>query len=650
MTLGYSKIMKKIFLIAMGALLAPMASAKITLPRFITDNMVVQQNNILTIPGTAAPGAKVSVKVDWDGGNAITKADNTGHFTLSLPTPAAGGPFTIILSDDTGDDLVLSNVLSGEVWLCSGQSNMEMPVNGWSAIMNRDEVVATAQHPDIRLLQVRKNTSLSPMDDAEVNMGGWVMATPGTLDFSAIAYLFGLRLHDELGVPVGIIDSSWGGTSAEAWTASEWFEGVPGFDKELAGIRNVRSRNGNLDDFIENVHNDYIHENGLDRIDFDLGVMQHGDGWGVMSLPGYWEGSVLPNYDGGVWFQRKLELPASAAGKDLQLNFCAIDDYDRTFFNGVEVGHTDGSETKRSYAVPGNLVKAGENVISVLAVDFFMAGGFRGDSADMFAVVDGNRYPLAGDWSYRAMNLDRPLTRRPDVFNHNSAPGSLYNAMIHPLHVMPVKGVAWYQGCNNVGRAEQHEPLFQNLIKNWRATWNNADMPFYFVQLAAYTEPRNVQPDSQWALLRNTQAKALALPNTGMAVAIDLGNPIDIHPADKQGVANRLALIALARDYGKDYVYEAPVCVNSKVDGNKMVLKFNGAIKPTANAVTGFIIGDKDGKFACANARLDGTDTIVLTSPLISKPTVARYNWADYPDGNLYGPTGLPVAPFATDK
>ena len=645
--------MKKIIFLAAGALVASGMSAKVVLPKFFTDNMVVQQNSTLTVPGTAASGAKVSVKADWNGGEATAKADKEGRFSLSLPTPAAGGPFTLVLSDGTGDDLVLSNVLSGEVWLCSGQSNMEMPVEGWGGmgkIMGSDEVVATAQHPDIRLLQLEKKIALSPKDDAEVQNGGWVMYSPATMSSSAIAYLYALRLHEELGVPIGVIDSSWGGTYAEAWTGYDYLQDVPGFEMTLEALRNVGFDDGGVDKVIAELHNSYMRANGLDKPSFDAAKMQSGKGWGTMEVPCYWENSVLPGYDGGVWMQRKVTLPAAAAGKDLVVNLGAIDDCDVTYFNGVKVGGMGDCMHKRSYTVPGKLVKAGDNVITVCVVDNGGLGGICGDAAELNVEADGKTYPLAGEWGYMAQNLDEPLKPMPDVSWPNHISTSIYNAMINPLRVMPVHGVLWYQGCSNVGRPEQYEPLFQALIRNWRALWKNEDMPFYFVQLAGFMQPINVQPDSNWAMLRNSQAKALSLPNTGMAVAIDLGNPVDIHPTNKQEVARRLSLIALNRDYGKDCVYEAPEIESVLFQDGKAEVKFNGAVKPTSTAITGFIVGDKDGKFACANARLVGDRTIVLSSPLIANPRVVRYNWADYPGGNLYGSTGLPVAPFATDK
>ena len=643
--------MKKICLLGLGLLVAASAHAKVTLPQFITDNMVMQQNSTMKLPGKARPGAKVTVKTDWLGKELSAKAAADGAFSFEVPTPAAGGPFTMIISDGDGEPTVLCNLLAGEVWICSGQSNMEFQVNrnNWgSSLMGGDEVVATSQHPDIRILKVNQQTSYTPLDDASVANGGWVEANPATMGVSAIGYLFALQMHDELGVPVGIIDSSWGGTVAEAWTPFGPLESVPGFEAQLATLK------GN--DFdgarIDAVYNRQLDEwtaalNNAGRR-FDRGVMQTGDGWSRMPLPGIWENSVLPGFDGMVWIQRELELPAEAAGKPLTLEIGVVDDLDETYFNGVVVGGYENPGESRVYEVPGKLVKAGKNVITVKIVDFMGEGGIK--AGRMEASVDGRTYPLSGEWSYCADLSLADMPQRPASPKGPNYPTVLYNAMINPLTVMPVKGVIWYQGCSNVGRAAQYEPLFKSLINSWRTAFGNPGMPFYFVQLAGYLAQKNVQPESEWALLRNSQAKALELPNTGMAVAIDLGHPTDIHPSNKQEVARRLGLIALNRDYGrKDVVYKAPVLKSARVSGDKMILTFDGPVKPTSTAVTGFIIGGKDGKFAYANARMVGDDTIVLSSPLVASPTVARYDWADYPGGNLYGTTGLPVAPFATD-
>lgn len=455
-----------IFLLGLATVMP--TQAKIKLPNYITDNMIVQQNSVMKIVGSAASDSKVTVWAAWDSNPRQTKADKEGKFEISLPTPAAGGPYSIIIADKDSK-VKIGNVLSGEVWLCSGQSNMEFPVEGWSSVMDADHVVSTARNPDIRLLQVKRGTSLAPMDDIEVNMGGWVEAAPNTMDFSAIAYFYAKELRDSLRVPVGVIDATWGGTQAEAWTSSEYLKDIPGF-----------------------------------------------------------------------------EIPKQQE-------------------------------------------------------------------------------------------------------ENRECPSVLYNAMIHPLRDFKVKGVLWYQGCNNVGRAKQYEPLFQSLIKNWRNLWGE-DFPFYFVQLAGYRTPQAVQPDSEWAALRNAQSKALQLPNTAMVSAIDLGNPGDIHPREKHTVAHRLALTALGRDYGFDTNYKAPLCISSKNKRERIILEFDDDLTATSSAMLGFIVGDINGNFDQAIVKKIDNRTLELYSPLVKKPICARYNWADFPNGNLYSSHGIPVAPFATDE
>lgn len=455
-----------IFLFGLATMMP--VQAKIKLPNYITDNMIVQQNSVMKIVGSAASDSKVTVWAAWDSNPRQTKADKEGKFEILLPTPAAGGPYSIIIADKDSK-VKIGNVLSGEVWLCSGQSNMEFPVEGGSSVMDADHVVSTARNPDIRLLQVKRGTSLALMDDIEVNMGGWVEAAPNTMDFSAIAYFYAKELRDSLRVPVGVIDATWGGTPAEAWTSSEYL-------KDISGLE--------------------IHK------------------------------------------------------------------------------HQE---------------------------------------------------------------------------ENRECPSVLYNAMIHPLRDFKVKGVLWYQGCNNVGRAKQYEPLFQSLIKNWRNLWGE-DFPFYFVQLAGYRAPQAVQPDSEWAALRNAQSKALQLPNTAMISAIDLGNPGDIHPREKQTVAHRLALTALGRDYGFNTNYRAPLCISTKNKGDRIILEFDDDLTATSSTVLGFIIGDINGNFDQAIVKKIDNCTLELYSPMVKKPICARYNWADFPNGNLYSRHGIPVAPFATDK
>lgn len=620
------------------------SAGSIELPRIYTDNMVLQRNSVVTIPGIAARGSKVVLKADWLSAPVSAVTDGNGKFTLKLPTPDCGGPYTIVLNDGHGEK-VLQNILIGEVWLCSGQSNMEFPVRGdWARLADADRVVADMGRPALRLLQIKNTTSLTPLDDASVEYG-WVESSPAAESFSAIGYLYGRMLQDSLEVPVGVIDATWGGTTVEAWTPREALKSVPGFEYyyELSGGKDRETALSETE-----VRRTYEATGGKrPAYPFDKSRMQTGKTWGKMPVPSLWEDNALPGFDGIVAMQFELNLPQDAAGKDLLLCLGAVDDMDRTYFNGIPVGSCHIHDLAREYKVDGSLVKAGGNVITVEVVD---NGGGGGIWRSSYAVVDGKRYTLDGEWNYTVLS-DFSKTGMSYVSpESNNHPMVLYNAMINPLTTLPLAGVIWYQGCQNVGRDAQYEVCFKKMIEGWRKAFDDPDMPFYFVQLAGFLQPVVVQPDSRWALLRHAQSKALELPNTAMATAVDIGNPVDIHPVNKAEVARRLAIIALDRVYGMKQICEAPACTSVVNDGKSVTLTFSGPVKAVGGVATGFIIGDRTGKWVSGCSKIIDDRTIRISSPLIADPVAVRYDWADYPGGNLYGANNLPVLPFATDK
>lgn len=624
-------------------------SADIKIPQFFTDNMLVQRNSVLTIPGTAEAGAKITVLGSWNNREVASVADKNGNFRLKLSTPEAGGPYTIVIRDNRDSEpVVLQNVLAGDLWLCSGQSNMEFPVRGWSQVMDADRVVATSNHPDIRMLQIHKNTALTPRQDAEVNMGGWVEASPAAMDFSAIAYLFALQLQQEIGIPIGVIDSSWGGTPVQSWTSLKGVESNPWFGDEVSMLRNPRAGGNNITEEYSRLYDAWLDRlMAADRMDDKSRF--HSE-WAEMPVPGLWEDSVLPGFDGIVWMQKEIEVPREAAGHPLTLTLGSIDNMDDTYFNGVRVGGMDDYAATRCYKVAADLVKAGKNVISVRVIDFDGGGGIYGNPENIKAEVAGNTIRLNGNWKYLSVADRKDFPDKPASPESSWFPTALYNAMIAPIGVMPVKGVLWYQGCANVDHADRYAAQFKNMIADWRRLYGNDSLPFYFVQLAGFLKPQLVQPDSQWALLRDAQARALDLPATGMATAIDLGHPDDIHPVNKQEVARRLALLALNNDYGrKDLVCVAPTYKDIKTGNGKVTITFDAPVSSASGALSGFIIGDEAGKFVSADARRINDTTIELSSPVMKKPVKVRYNWADYPGGSLRGDSGLPVTPFATD-
>ena len=630
--------------------------AKVVLPSVFTDNMVLQQKTDITFYGDATKNKQLTVKTGWNGKEYYTEADGQGKWSLKIPTPAAGGPYEITFSD--GKKLQLKNVMIGEVWFCSGQSNMEMPVAGWGKVMNYEQEIAEAAYPAIRLFQVKKNTSLAPLKEVEATLGGWQECSSATVpEFSALAYFYARALWKELNVPIGVIDCTWGGTPAEAWTSHETLRQVMGFREEMDKLERLGFDPNRMEQAYseERAHwqslfteKDKGMENG--KLCWTAPSLSEED-WQTISLPGYWEGKGLKDFDGIIWFRRSLEIPAEWAGKPLTLRLGMIDDEDITYFNGVEIARGAGYMTPRTYTIPAKLVKAGKAVLAVRVSDFGGEGGIHGKAEELYVEADGKRISLAGDWKYRiGLSLKGFPPAPVSPIQSSSYPTVLFNAMVKPWTAFPIKGVIWYQGEANVGRPEQYGDLFPALITDWRRQWRS-DFPFYFVQLANFMESKEIQPDSEWAALREAQTKALKLDQVGMAVTIDIGLADDIHPKNKQEVGRRLALVALAGSYGKNVSGSAPVFRNYRIKGDKMELDFGqkqDGFQIKGTTLKGFTIAGPDRVFYPAEAMVQNGKIIVF-SPEVSIPLAARYGWADNPDCNLYGENGLPVAPFRTD-
>lgn len=630
--------------------------AKVVLPSVFTDNMVLQQKTDITFYGDATKNKQLTVKTGWNGKEYHTEADGQGKWSLKIPTPAAGGPYEITFSD--GKKLQLKNVMIGEVWFCSGQSNMEMPVAGWGKVMNYEQEIAEAAYPAIRLFQVKKNTSLAPLKEVESTLGGWQECSSATVpEFSALAYFYARALWKELNVPIGVIDCTWGGTPVEAWTSHETLRQVMGFREEMDKLERLGFDPNRMEQAYseERAHwqslfteKDKGMENG--KLCWTAPSLSEED-WQTISLPGYWEGKGLKDFDGIIWFRRSLEIPAEWAGKPLTLRLGMIDDEDITYFNGVEIARGAGYMTPRTYTIPAKLVKAGKAVLAVRVSDFGGEGGIHGKVEELYVEADGKRISLAGDWKYRiGLSLKGFPPAPVSPIQSSSYPTVLFNAMVKPWTAFPIKGVIWYQGEANVGRPEQYGDLFPALITDWRRQWRS-DFPFYFVQLANFMESKEIQPDSEWAALREAQTKALKLDQVGMAVTIDIGLADDIHPKNKQEVGRRLALVALVGSYGKNVSGSAPVFRNYRIKGDKMELDFGqkqDGFQIKGTTLKGFTIAGPDRVFYPAEAMVQNGKIIVF-SPEVSIPLAARYGWADNPDCNLYGENGLPVAPFRTD-
>jgi sialate O-acetylesterase len=632
--------------------LAVTANAKVVLPSFFTDNMVLQQKSKVPFWGTSAAGATVKVTSSWDKKTYTAKADAKGNWSVELVTPAYGGPYTITIND--GDNLVLNNILIGEVWLCSGQSNMEMPLDGWGKIDNYEEEIKNANYPQIRLLQAEHIDSAVPLNDLKVQHGGWQVCSPKTIaDFSSTAYFFAKKIYDEKHIPIGLLHSSWGGTVIEAWISKGALTQIHDFDAALKALESdvdkaAVQKKFDADSKIWNAAMEKAEKgnNGKwEAKDVDL------RSWNTMKLPQFWENDALVGLDGVVWYKNEFSLPATMKGKDVQFVFYADDD-DKLWVNDTYIGTTSGYNVQRNYTIPAGVLKETGNVITIRVVDNTGGGGIYGKDTDL-ALKSGNEsFSLAGDWRY-AVGVDfKELGARPYLPAGQNQPTALYNAMIHPLITLPIAGVIWYQGESNADRAHQYQTLFPMLINDWRAKFNNKDMPFYFVQLANYMKAMPEPGPSAWAELREAQFKTLqTVKNTGMAVATDIGDAGDIHPKNKQEVGYRLARIALADTYGVKIPYSGPLYKSYSKKGTGIVLSFthNEGLKTADNGkIKGFEIAGSDKIFHWAEAKIiDGI--VVVSSPAVKDPAAVRYNWADNPQGNLTNASGLPASSFRTD-
>jgi len=648
----------RFFLLFFALISAQSANAAVRLPSIISDNMVLQQGLKVRIWGSANAGEHVAVTFDKKTSNAT--ADVQGRWQVLLGPLKAGGPFELTVKGD--NVLTVKNVLVGEVWLCSGQSNME-----WPLVNTTDgaETVAHANNSEIRLFTVEKHTAASPLADVE---GRWVVTTPEeAAHFSAVGYFFGRELYQHLKVPIGLIYSSWGGTPAEAWTSNEALrssaELKPILDRYESSLNALPQTKAAYAQALAQWEEKNLYLDAENKGEA-LGYADPSTptaGWKQMELPQQIETAGLL-IDGAIWFRKVVELPASWSGKDLVLNLPPIDDYDVTYFNGAKIGST-GRETPnsymvpRKYIVPGSLVHAGPNVIAVRVFDSAGEGGFsRGGSFSVGLAGAVEPISLRGTWDYKvelALEPKHPdWGTRPEAVgatNQNN-PSVLYNAMIAPLVPFSIRGVIWYQGESNAGRAYQYRTLFPIMIQNWRSAWGR-EFPFYFVQLANW-RARKAQPDeSDWAELREAQAMTLREPQTGMAVTIDIGDENELHPRNKLDVGRRLAAWALAGTYGQKIIPSGPLLNRYTIEGDKIRIyfKYNTGLKTSdGGPVKGFAMAGEDHRFVWADARIDG-DTVIVSSPTISKPVAVRYGWADNPIVNLYNAAGFPASPFRTD-
>jgi len=658
-------------------------NTSLVVPSLFSNNMVMQRESSFDLWGYATEGTKIKIKTSW-GYRTDCFANNTNKWVAKINTPKAGGPHYIIIK--AGANVIkLNNILSGDIWLASGQSNMEMPLRGWppsDTILNSENEIKNADYPEIRMFTVKRNVSAYPSDECE---GEWKVCTPDDAgDFSATAYFFARKLYNELKIPIGIIHSSWGGTPVESWIDPEYLKKDEDFNNIIEKIQNNVNAYKNYENWIEKhkvieVKASKENEDAIESMVFydDVLAMEEIDdeNWKEMELPGLWEKEpLLGQFDGVVWFRKEFEINDDIDSDSLILNLGPIDDRDVTYFNGKIVGkHMKSGEWKieRIYKIPKDYVKRGKNVIAIRVIDTQGGGGIYGTKENLcLGYKKDNRdkkISLAGVWKYLPVALyrknkfylfslseydfwQRPI---PEVEIGPYTASVLFNGMIYPLKGLSLKGCIWYQGESNVGRDKQYLRIFPILINSWRKFFKNDSLPFYYVQIAPYKYDGYDLVQS--AGIRDVQRRILSIvPNTGMAVTLDIGNVENIHPANKKDVGERLALWALAKVYNKnDVCYSGPLFKNYEINGNKIKISFTnicgGLIFKPFDGQTMFEIAADNGKYYPANVKIEG-DCVVVWSDKVNKPANVRYAFRNASIATLFNNQMLPSSTFTTEE
>lgn len=634
------------FLVIFCLLISQSIRAEIKLPGYFTDNMMLQRDMPIKIWGWGNRYETVTVSIHDQKVNTRCKKDGTWEIILS-PIPY-GGPYSLTVQGKE-NSIKIENILIGDIWLCSGQSNMEWTVEQSA---NSKQEVQNANYPEIRALKVPKSIKNSPQDNFNAQ---WEICSPSTVGaFSGIAYYYARALYKEVQIPIGIINASWGGTDIETWISDEAFTALPSNVQKQYNMEVVN----NLEEYIR--QNKGQKQAFLDAMENDPGINNqwfipgfNTVAWEEMKVPGEWGTTPLSLIDGHVWFKYDLNLTCTEAGRPATLSLGTIDDADITWVNGTKVGNASGWDTPRIYSIPPGILKEGSNNITVRVTDNGGSGGMWGQEADIYLEIDNTRHSLAGNWKYQ-MSVANADYHVLDI-TPNMVHSSLYNTMIHPLTPFRIKGVIWYQGENNVGAGYDYRTLFQTQIKDWRTRWGY-ELPFYWVQLANLYPEDTTPVESSWAELRESQAMTLELPHTGQATIYDIGDAYSIHPTNKQEVGRRLSLIALHKDYDRDsLVYSGPTFQNVSFKENTAVITMNTygsqlTIHNKYGYLEGFSIAGEDRKFVWAKAFIDANGKIIVYNENIAEPVAVRYAWSNNPAANLFNAQGLPAIPFRTDS
>jgi len=633
--------MKKVLL---ALIITFSVNAQIKLPRLISDGMILQRDTKVNIWGWAS--ANENIELDFKGKKYKTTTSEEGKWSIQLPSQKAGGPFEMTLKGT--NTIVLKNILFGDVWLCSGQSNMELPMDRLKD-KYKDEI-AKSQNSNIRQFLVPDEYYFEK-ERTDFSSGSWVEANPiNVLQFTGVGYFFANEIYEKYKIPIGLINSALGGSPAESWINEEGIKKFPDYYQEYLKFKDGKLEK-QIDENDRKVNSDWyklLNETDLGLKNKWRNSTDISD-WKTMNIPGFWADGELGNLNGSVWFKKEFVLD-KVKENQAKLILGRIVDADSVFVNGNFVGTTSYQYPPRIYSFNTNILKEGKNEITIRIISNSGRGGFVTDKP--YELIIGNKtIDLKGNWNYQLGSKMLPLPGQTFV---RWKPVGLYNAMIAPLKNYPLKGVLWYQGESNTKNPSEYLGLMETLIETWRKELQQEKLPFLVVQLTNYMDPKLEPQESNWAALRQQQTNLLKVPNTRLAVTIDLGEWNDIHPLNKYDVGKRLALQARKLVYGeKKLVASGPMFDSMEKKEEQLILSFNnvgsGLMSKGGNTLNGFAIAGADGKFVWAKAIIEG-DKIIVWNNEIKNPIKVRYAWADNPDtANLYNKENLPASPFEAE-
>ena len=627
-------------------------SASVKLPSIVGDGMVLQRDQALKIWGWADAGE--SVVVSFRGETYQTTTASTGEWQVTTKPMTAGGPDSMVIRGT--NEITLQDIFVGDVWVCSGQSNMTHNFERWQERYAVE--IATANHPEIRQFHVPTKAVLTG-PQADYPGLSWKPATPANvLDFTVVGYFFAHKLYERYGVPQGIINTCVGGTPIEAWTSEAGFRNFP------ATLATITQNQDTA--YVDRVNAEARADREADgpRVEADqglLGELKWFDpaytprNWKRINIPGYWEDQGVRNLDGTVWYRREINVPATMTGVEGLVKLGRIRDTDELYLNGQKVGQTTYEYPQRRYTIPAGLLHPGKNLFVVRVTNHIGKGGFVPDKPYQL-IAAGQSLDLKGDWLYRVGEAFAPSRAYQHVISAETETTEIYTGMIAPFTRYGVRGALWYQGESNASDPTAYRQLLPNLIADWRAQWQQEDLVFLIAQLPNYMDVDYLPAASDWALMREAQLEtALTTPHTGLGINIDLGEWNDIHPGNKKPVGERLALQAMSIAFGdKALVASGPIFHEQTIQDGKIILHFDhaggGLVSTNGESLAHFAIAGADKRFVWAHTEIQG-DTVVVWHESITSPRYVRYAWADNPDfANLGNQEGLPASPFRTDR